>query len=141
MERSFYYRVVAYSLITVLSVVALAPSVADWTRRSDKLPDWFKKAFTRKIALGLVSPDNQIVAQRRIPTDAELGAPSVVERIAHAVRELERELPGGGRAGARCTVPSRWSPNGSSLVVTAPPAVAAPAAARRALAAAGKALA
>ena len=53
MERSFYYRVVAYSLITVLSVVALVPSLADWTRRSDKLPDWFKKAFTRKIALGL----------------------------------------------------------------------------------------
>jgi preprotein translocase subunit SecD len=53
MERSFYYRVTLYSLITVLSVVVLIPSLADWTRRSDKLPEWFKKSFTRKIALGL----------------------------------------------------------------------------------------
>src|ERR1700738_3908611 len=53
MERSFYYRVVVYSLITLLSAVALVPSVADWTSRSDKLPDWFKTVFSRKIALGL----------------------------------------------------------------------------------------
>ena len=53
MERSFYYRVTLYSLITVLSVVVLIPSFADWTRRSDRLPDWFKKQFTRKISLGL----------------------------------------------------------------------------------------
>jgi len=53
MERSFYFRVGVYTLITLLSIVVLVPSVADWTHRSDKLPDWFKKAFTRKIALGL----------------------------------------------------------------------------------------
>lgn len=53
MERSFYYRVTLYSLITVLSVVVLIPSLADWTRRGDRLPDWFKKHFTRKISLGL----------------------------------------------------------------------------------------
>ncbi len=53
MERSFYYRVFAYVLLTLLSIVALVPSLADWTHKSDKLPEWFKKAFTRKIALGL----------------------------------------------------------------------------------------
>ena len=53
MEKSFYYRVIAYSLLTVLSVVVLIPSVADWTHQTDRLPDWFKKTFTRKIALGL----------------------------------------------------------------------------------------
>src|SRR5262245_27939724 len=53
MEKSFYYRVGAYVLLTLLSIVVLVPSAADWTHRSDKLPDWFKKAFQRKIALGL----------------------------------------------------------------------------------------
>src|SRR5262245_16276731 len=53
MERSFYYRVGAYALLTLLSIVVLVPSVADWTGRSDQLPDWFKKAFSRKISLGL----------------------------------------------------------------------------------------
>src|SRR4051812_48837327 len=53
MEKSFYYRVTAYALITLLSFVVLVPSVADWTHHNDKVPDWFKKVFTRKIALGL----------------------------------------------------------------------------------------
>src|SRR3569832_2035830 len=53
MERSFFYRVGAYALLTVLSVVVLIPSLADWSRSSDRLPEWFKKTFTRKIALGL----------------------------------------------------------------------------------------
>jgi preprotein translocase subunit SecD len=53
MERSWTYRVIAYSLITVLSVVVLIPTLADWTRRSDRLPPWFKSVFSRKIALGL----------------------------------------------------------------------------------------
>src|SRR5580704_10332368 len=53
MERSFYYRVGAYALLTLLSFVVLVPSVASWTHQTDKLPDWFKKTFTRKISLGL----------------------------------------------------------------------------------------
>ncbi len=53
MERSFYYRVVAYTLLTLVSIVVLVPSVADWTHMSGKLPEWFTKAVTRKIALGL----------------------------------------------------------------------------------------
>jgi preprotein translocase subunit SecD len=53
MEKSFFYRVGAYALLTLLSVAALVPSVADWTGTSDKVPDWYKKTFTRKISLGL----------------------------------------------------------------------------------------
>jgi len=53
MERSFYYRVATYSLITILSVMALLPSLAEWTNKSERLPDWYKKAFSRKISLGL----------------------------------------------------------------------------------------
>ena len=53
MERSFYYRVASYSLITILSVMVLIPSLADWTQTTDRLPDWYKKAFSRKISLGL----------------------------------------------------------------------------------------
>jgi glucokinase len=50
-----------------------------------------------KIALGLVSPDNQIVAQQRIPANTDRGAASVVERIAQSVEELQREVPAGER--------------------------------------------
>jgi preprotein translocase subunit SecD len=53
MEKSFYYRVVAYTLLTLISIVVLVPSVADWTHQSGKLPEWFTKLVTRKIALGL----------------------------------------------------------------------------------------
>ncbi len=50
-----------------------------------------------KIALGLVSPEHQIIAQHRIPASTERGATSVVERIAQSVQELQRELPVGER--------------------------------------------
>jgi glucokinase len=48
-----------------------------------------------KIALGLVSPDNQIVAQQRIPANTDRGSASVVDRIAQCVEELQREVPPG----------------------------------------------
>lgn len=50
-----------------------------------------------KIALGLVNPQNQIVAQHRIPANTERGPASVVDRIAQSVQELQRDLPGGER--------------------------------------------
>lgn len=53
MERSFYYRVTAYSLITLLSAMVLLPSIAGWAHFSHKLPGWFTHTFSRKIALGL----------------------------------------------------------------------------------------
>ena len=53
MERGFFYRVAAYSLLTVLSVLVLVPTLATWTHTTDKVPAWFTRIFTRKIALGL----------------------------------------------------------------------------------------
>jgi glucokinase len=53
-----------------------------------------------KTALGLISPDNQIVAHRRIPTQAEDGAERVVSRIVEQVRELEQSLPAGQKVAA-----------------------------------------
>lgn len=53
MERGFFYRVGLYSLITLLSAMVLLPSLADWMGHGTKLPDWYKKVFARKIALGL----------------------------------------------------------------------------------------
>ena len=53
-----------------------------------------------KIALGLIDPDDKIVAYRRIPTDAHLGPQTVVERIAQSVAELEDEIPGGKQIAA-----------------------------------------
>ena len=53
-----------------------------------------------KIALGLVSPDDQILARRRIDTDADAGLDSVIERIAGQVKSLNAELPAGATAAA-----------------------------------------
>src|SRR5512133_857158 len=46
-----------------------------------------------KIEVGLVSPENQIVSRRRMPTRPADGARSVVERIAQSVEELAGRLP------------------------------------------------
>ncbi len=53
-----------------------------------------------KTALGLISPDNRVVAHRRMPTDADQGPQAVVERIARLVAELESELPAGEKVAA-----------------------------------------
>lgn len=48
-----------------------------------------------KIALGLVSPDHQVISRRRIATDADEGAAGVAARIAAQVDALKRDLPWG----------------------------------------------
>ena len=48
-----------------------------------------------KIALGLVSPGDEIVSRRRIDTNADDGVEKVTERIAAQVDSLKRDLPGG----------------------------------------------
>lgn len=53
-----------------------------------------------KTALGLLDPEDTIVARRRIPTLADEGPQRVIERIVQSIGELERELPGGRRIGA-----------------------------------------
>ncbi len=50
-----------------------------------------------KIAMGLIDPQDRIVARHRLPTDAQEGADAVLERIARGVAELESEIPAGGR--------------------------------------------
>ena len=47
-----------------------------------------------KIALGLVSPGDEILSRRRINTNADAGAEKVTERIAAQVDSLKRDLPG-----------------------------------------------
>ena len=46
-----------------------------------------------KIALGLIDPDETIVARRRIPTDADEGPNAVVARIKENVVALQSHLP------------------------------------------------
>ena len=48
-----------------------------------------------KIALGLVDPQNRVVAQRRAPTAPLEGPAAAVERIAQAVASLKQDLPAG----------------------------------------------
>lgn len=48
-----------------------------------------------KTAIGLVSPQNEVVALRRIPTDEHEGPASIVERIAGQVADLQAYLPAG----------------------------------------------
>ncbi len=53
-----------------------------------------------KIELGLVNPDNQIVARRRVPTQAEAGPDAVVARIGEQVEALQAALPEDSRIAA-----------------------------------------
>lgn len=53
-----------------------------------------------KTALGLVSPDNRVVAHRRFPTSEQEGPQSIVERIAAQVADLEGTLPAGEKVAA-----------------------------------------
>ena len=53
-----------------------------------------------KIALGLVSPADEILARRRIDTDADAGLERVVERIADEVEALAASLPPGANVTA-----------------------------------------
>src|SRR5574341_237199 len=46
-----------------------------------------------KIELGLIDPQNRIVARKKIPTEAETGPEAAVERMAAVVDEFTRLLP------------------------------------------------
>lgn len=48
-----------------------------------------------KIELGLIDPQNKIVARKKIPTDAESGPEAAVERMAAVVDEFARHVPEG----------------------------------------------
>ena len=48
-----------------------------------------------KIRLGLVSPEDQIIALRQVPTHGEEGPAAVVERMGVLIEELAREVPSG----------------------------------------------
>jgi glucokinase len=48
-----------------------------------------------KIELGLIDPQNNIVARKKIPTKAEEGPQAAVERMAQVVSEFRQHLPAG----------------------------------------------
>jgi glucokinase len=53
-----------------------------------------------KIALGLIDPQNRIVAQRRLPTETVAGPAAAVERMVNSIGELQAELPPGEQIAA-----------------------------------------
>lgn len=53
-----------------------------------------------KTEIGLISPDDRILARERFPTEDHRGAESVVERIAQGVERLQATLPTGERVAA-----------------------------------------
>ncbi len=50
-----------------------------------------------KVALGLIDPQNQIIAQCRFPTAAAEGPAAVTERMVRCVEDLAARLPAGAR--------------------------------------------
>lgn len=48
-----------------------------------------------KIAFALVNPENQIIARRRIPTNADDGVEAVIQRIHDEIKILEESVPEG----------------------------------------------
>src|SRR5207302_669898 len=53
MDRSWVYRVITYSLLTIVAVVFLTPTFAGWFGKDDQLPAVLKKHIKNKILLGL----------------------------------------------------------------------------------------
>src|SRR5438445_7692317 len=53
MDRSWVYRVITYSLLTLVAVVFLTPTFAGWFGKDDQLPAVLKKHIKNKILLGL----------------------------------------------------------------------------------------
>ena len=53
MDRSWVYRVITYSLITLAAFVMLAPTAAVWFGKEDKLPAVLTKHVQKRIMLGL----------------------------------------------------------------------------------------
>ncbi len=53
-----------------------------------------------KIEVGLVAPNNRIVARKRFPTEDHLGPASVVARIAACIAALQVQLPDGAQVAA-----------------------------------------
>ncbi len=53
MDRSWYYRVGFYALITLMAAFVLTPTVATWMGKDEQLPAWMKKNLQKKILLGL----------------------------------------------------------------------------------------
>jgi len=53
MDRSWVYRVITYSLITIAAFVMLAPTAAVWLGKEDKLPPIIAKHVQKRIMLGL----------------------------------------------------------------------------------------
>lgn len=53
-----------------------------------------------KIALGLIDPNNQVVARRRLATDVPAGPETAVERMANGVADLKEAVPSGRQIAA-----------------------------------------
>jgi preprotein translocase subunit SecD len=53
MDRSWYYRIIFYALLSLVAVGLLTPSVAGWLGKDEQLPTFFKKHVQKKILLGL----------------------------------------------------------------------------------------
>jgi glucokinase len=48
-----------------------------------------------KIALGLIDPENRIVARQRVPTNVTEGPQAAAARMVNSIKELEQALPAG----------------------------------------------
>ncbi|HWE26620.1 MAG TPA: hypothetical protein VHB97_01400 [Polyangia bacterium] len=53
MDRSWVYRVITYSILTIVAFVMLAPTAAVWLGKEDALPAVIKKNVQKRIMLGL----------------------------------------------------------------------------------------
>src|SRR5438034_11848364 len=53
MDRSWVYRIISYTLISIAAAVLLTPTVATWLGKDEQLPGWVHKHLQKKILLGL----------------------------------------------------------------------------------------
>jgi preprotein translocase subunit SecD len=53
MEKAWWWKLVLFTLVTLLAAAYIVPTAMTWSGRWDKYPSWWPKAFSKRIQQGL----------------------------------------------------------------------------------------
>src|SRR5438876_1584629 len=87
MDRSWVYRIISYTLISIAAAVLLTPTVATWLGKDEQLPGWVHKHLQKKIMLGLDLQGGlhlvyEVQADKAVTDKADRLAAQIEEKLA-----------------------------------------------------------
>jgi preprotein translocase subunit SecD len=104
MDRSWVYRVVAYTLLTLTAALFLTPTFASWIGKDDKLPGWIHRHVQNKILLGLDLQGGlhlvyEVQVDKAVSDKADRLASDIEEKLHREkkVKDVSVERPSGSR--------------------------------------------